>query len=69
MKRLMFLLIFLLAVILMAYAESNRPAHTAATASQKEISAKLDELEARTAVLQAQLNVSHEILLKRGQNQ
>lgn len=68
MKRLIFLLFFLLSVILIAYAESDRPAHTAAAAlSKKETSTKLDELETRAAELQAQLNVSHEILKKRGQ--
>ena len=69
MKRLIFLLIFLLSVILIAYAESNRlaPATAAVPASQKEISAKLDELVARVAELQAKLNVSHEILKKQGQ--
>lgn len=70
MKRQAFVFIFLLSVILIAYAESERLAPTTvAPVSQKEISAKLDELEARAADLQAQLNVSHEILQNRGQLQ
>jgi hypothetical protein len=69
MKRLVCLLIILLSAIFIAHAESERAGLSTATvsASQKEISVKLDELEARAAELQAKLNVSHEILKKRGQ--
>lgn len=71
MKRLVLLLVFLLSFIFIVYAKSERAGSTAETgsASQKEISAKLNELEARAAALQAQLSVSHEILRKRGQRQ
>ncbi|MCI0695292.1 hypothetical protein L0337_25200 [candidate division KSB1 bacterium] len=71
MKRLIFLLIFLLSVILIAYAESYRPAPSplssvvTASAPQQEISDELDELDARIAELQTKLNVSYKILQKR----
>ena len=71
MKRLAFLLIILLSVIFIAYAQSERAGLSAAavSVSQKEINAKLNELDARTAELQTTMNLSHEILKKRGQIQ
>ena len=58
------MLIFLLSVILIAYAGSMRPTQSPEeiAASQQEIQAKLNELEARVAKLQAELNLSEELL-------
>lgn len=71
MKRLMFLLIILLSIIFIAHAQSERAGLSAAavSVSQKEISAKLNELDARMAELQTELSLSHAILKKRGQIQ
>lgn len=68
MKRLVFLLVILLSVIFIAHAKNERIglSATAMSASQKEINAKLNELEARKAELQAKLNWSHQILQRRG---
>ena len=70
MKRLVFMLIFLLSVILIAYAGSRRPLQSPEeiAASQQEIQVKLNELEARVAKLQAELNLSEE-LLEHGEGQ
>lgn len=64
MKRLVFVLIFLLSIILIAYAGSKPPAQSPEeiAISQQEIQAKLNELEARVAKLQAELNLSEELL-------
>jgi hypothetical protein len=71
MKRLFFLLIILLSVILIAPAQSERAGLSAAavSVSQKEINAKLSELDARVAGLQTELNLSHATLKNRGQIQ
>ena len=68
MKRVIFLLIFLLSFLIIAFAENNRTVRSAtpASVSQTKISARLDELDARAAELQAKLKLSHEILQKRG---
>ena len=64
MKRLVFMLIFLLSVILIAYAESKRRIQSPEeiAASQQEIQARLNELEARVAKLQAELDLSEELM-------
>ncbi len=71
MKRLVSLLVILLSVIFIAYAKSERAGSSAAAVSdsQKEISAKLNELDARVAALQTNLELSNALLRKRGQIQ
>lgn len=69
MKRLLAWLVILLSFILIAHAQSERAGlpKTAAPSAQKEISAKLDELDTRVAALQTNLDWSNALLKKGGQ--
>jgi hypothetical protein len=70
MKRLA-LLALLLAVIFITTLKSERDGLSAAavSVSQKEISAKLNELDTRVAALQTNLDMANALLKKRGQRQ
>jgi hypothetical protein len=68
MKRLVSLFVILLSVIFIAHTQSERAGLSAAavSVSQKEISEKLNELDARITELQTKLYLSHIILKNRG---
>jgi hypothetical protein len=65
MKRLACALVFLLAIFLIANAKEKRAVSSDVAASQQEISALLDDLDARSEALQAELRWSQEILKRR----
>ncbi len=69
MKRLTSLLVVLLSVIFIVHAKNERTdlPSTAASTSQKEISAKLNELDARLATLKTDLEWSNTRLKMRAQ--
>lgn len=72
MKRLVAVFIILLSIIFIAHAQNNKRAGLAAAVvpvSQKEISAKLKELDTRVAALQTNLDWSNALLQQRGQAQ
>ena len=62
MKRLACVLVFLLAIFLIANAKDKRAVSSDSAASQKEISALLNDLDTRSEALQAELRWSQEIL-------
>ena len=64
MKRLTCLLVFLLLFFLIAYANGNRATPPEPGVSPEQIRATLDDLEARSAALQAKIRLSEAMLKK-----